>query len=518
MSSSADPFLRQRTDRLWRTGAAWRTFLRRWGISLASLASGLVTLLIFRRGVPHVGWIIGYVVGLWLLFAVLSQARDALLAGGRHLVVAAGDYTIQTLYHGLLLFVLPGYFASTTFDGITVVFFAVLAAAALLTTVDPWYRAVVHPRPWLGLAFFGFSLFAGLNVALPLVGVPPAAAVVLSAALGALGLTPTFFQRAGRWGPAAARAGAVALLAVGAAWIARPAVPPAPVSLVHPTLARAVADLEPVEPVARISLTELRAWGGLTAFTPVAAPAALHQAIEHRWRHEGRVVSTVRLAHAGAGRPAGRLPHLLPKGRLPARRPGSLDGGRGDRLRPADRPPPLPGGRVTVLFDTHAHLHDPAFDADRAAVIARARAAGVAGFLTIGTDEAHLGGGGRPRRGGARRLRRRRHPPARRRARRIRRPSSGSPRSRARRGSSRSARSGSTTTVTSRPGPSSGPRSSPSSGWRGPSGSPSCSIAGRRTRISSTSARPRGSPPSAGSSTASRATSRWRAAASTSGS
>jgi TatD DNase family protein len=39
-----------------------------------------------------------------------------------------------------------------------------------------------------------------------------------------------------------------------------------------------------------------------------------------------------------------------------------------------------------VLVDTHAHLHDPAFDADRPAVLARARAAGVAGFLTIGTD------------------------------------------------------------------------------------------------------------------------------------
>jgi TatD DNase family protein len=43
---------------------------------------------------------------------------------------------------------------------------------------------------------------------------------------------------------------------------------------------------------------------------------------------------------------------------------------------------------VTVLVDTHAHLHDPAFDEDRLAVIARARAAGVAGFLTIGTDVA----------------------------------------------------------------------------------------------------------------------------------
>jgi TatD DNase family protein len=41
---------------------------------------------------------------------------------------------------------------------------------------------------------------------------------------------------------------------------------------------------------------------------------------------------------------------------------------------------------VTVLVDTHAHLHDAAFDADRPAVIGRARAVGVAGFLTIGTD------------------------------------------------------------------------------------------------------------------------------------
>jgi hypothetical protein len=288
------------------SGLAMRAFIRRWGISLASLASGFATLVVFRRGVPHVGWIVGYVVVLWLLFAVLSQTRAALLARGRHLVVVAGDYTIQTLYHGLLLFVLPGYFASTTLDGITVAFFAILSAAALLTTVDPWYRAVVRPRPRLGLAFFGFSLFAGLNVALPLVGVPPGAAVVGSAALAALGLTPTYFPRAGRWRAAAARAAAVAALAVALAWALRPAIPPAPLSLVHATLARSVHDLEPVEPVGRVSVEELRAWGGLIAFTPVAAPAALRQPIEHRWRHEGRVVSTVRLpTPVRGGRPGG---------------------------------------------------------------------------------------------------------------------------------------------------------------------------------------------------------------------
>ena len=46
-------------------------WLRRWGISFASLAGGILTLFVFRRGLPHVAWIIGYLLLLWLLFALL---------------------------------------------------------------------------------------------------------------------------------------------------------------------------------------------------------------------------------------------------------------------------------------------------------------------------------------------------------------------------------------------------------------------------------------------------------------
>jgi TatD DNase family protein len=38
------------------------------------------------------------------------------------------------------------------------------------------------------------------------------------------------------------------------------------------------------------------------------------------------------------------------------------------------------------MFDTHAHIHDPAFDTDRDDMLARARAAGVDRIMTIGTD------------------------------------------------------------------------------------------------------------------------------------
>jgi TatD DNase family protein len=41
---------------------------------------------------------------------------------------------------------------------------------------------------------------------------------------------------------------------------------------------------------------------------------------------------------------------------------------------------------IPDLFDTHAHLHFTDFDADREAMLARARAAGVRRMLTIGTE------------------------------------------------------------------------------------------------------------------------------------
>lgn len=38
------------------------------------------------------------------------------------------------------------------------------------------------------------------------------------------------------------------------------------------------------------------------------------------------------------------------------------------------------------MIDTHAHVHDPVFDPDREAVLARATAAGISRIITVGTD------------------------------------------------------------------------------------------------------------------------------------
>jgi hypothetical protein len=104
---------------------------------------------VFRRGLPHVGWVVGYTLLLWLLVAILAEARAPLETRDHHRMIGAAEYTIQTLYHNLFLFVLPAYFASSTLASVNGLFVAGLALGALITAVDPWYGALV--RPWRGV-------------------------------------------------------------------------------------------------------------------------------------------------------------------------------------------------------------------------------------------------------------------------------------------------------------------------------------------------------------------------------
>jgi hypothetical protein len=262
----------------------------------------LFTLFVFRRELPHAPWIIGYLLLLSLMVAASVQVREGFQAtrAGR-LVLTAADYAIQSLYHAVLLFLLPAYWASTTLDSRNVAFLLLLIALVLLATFDPWYRAAVDRLPALVDVFFFVAMFAALNVALPLVGVPPMRALLLSAWIGTVALAPAL-RRARRWpwrralGATAVGGVAVALLAFALA----PWIPPAPLFVARATLARTVVDAEPVERLGRtLAPPDLR---GLVAFTAVYAPAGLRQPIAHVWRRDGRVVSVVPLSPIHGGR------------------------------------------------------------------------------------------------------------------------------------------------------------------------------------------------------------------------
>ena len=132
---------------------------RRWGISLASLVTGVATLVTFRRGVEYFPLFIGYLLLLWLAGVLFAKTRHGLAARAPRALSVAIDYTVQTLLHGLLLFLVPIYYASTTLTSGNVWLLLVLVAAATLTTIDPWYRAVLARAHWTGWrrAFSGWG-------------------------------------------------------------------------------------------------------------------------------------------------------------------------------------------------------------------------------------------------------------------------------------------------------------------------------------------------------------------------
>ena len=285
----------------------WVGWVWRWGISLWSLALGLLTLFVFRRGLPHVGWIVGYLLLLWCIFAVFAELSGVLERRGRRLVVDAGEYVILSLCHNLLLFVLPAYYASATLTSVNAVFMALVVAAALVTAIDPAYRRLIHPRAWRRHLLFGFSVFAALNVALPLVGVRPILALEGSAAMAVLALTPALRQGGTvPWKKAHMRAAVLACLAMALVWYGRALVPPAPLFLAHTVAARAVTDLTPVDVIHdSVPAATVGEWGTLAAYTSVYAPGGLRQAIQHVWSRNGVVIARSPLSPVSGGRAAG---------------------------------------------------------------------------------------------------------------------------------------------------------------------------------------------------------------------
>ena len=283
-------------------------FVRRWGISIASFVGGLLTLFVFRRGLPHVGLIVGYLLLLWLLVAILVQARDTLAASERRthrFVLTATEYAVQSLYHGVLLFLLPAYWAATTLTSANVLFFLALVVLALLATFDPWYQAVVHPRPWAGYVFFLVSLFGALNLALPLIGVPPVWALGIAAWVAVVALTPAVCRaRAWAWTRGLVVTALVGMLAASAALAGRAVIPPAPLFVAESRFGWNLppADsLEPRSPIPRDALLQ----NGLIAYTAIYAPAGLRQPVDHIWRLDGQIINVIRLTPVEGGRREG---------------------------------------------------------------------------------------------------------------------------------------------------------------------------------------------------------------------
>ncbi|HEY3517355.1 MAG TPA: DUF5924 family protein [Gammaproteobacteria bacterium] len=259
-----------------------------WVLPTASFAAGWVGFALVRRGenLARIVALLALCGWFWLLLEPWVRRR---LERRRR---RAGNFVVnfisQSLQQELLFFSLPLLIGATRLDAGQVAFTGLVAAAALITTVDPLYERLVATRAARRMTFHAFCSWIAALVVLPMVLlVPVERALPISLfAVGAwLLLTlPLSLYSLPRWRSRVAWL--VGMLVVPFLfWGMRGQIPAAGLAVTDARVTQTIDGLVPGEPIARIRLEDLAQ--GIIAFAAIRAPAGLSQQVVFEWRHNG---------------------------------------------------------------------------------------------------------------------------------------------------------------------------------------------------------------------------------------
>ena len=232
-----------------------------------------------------------YLLAIWVLSLFLVNVvhrREGPWWGRARFLV---NYVNKNLYQQLLFFILPIYAGSTTWSSRNVVFLAVLAVSAVLSTLDIVYDRVLSARRVLAAWFFAFNAFAVVNVALPVTfGISVHQSARAGAVAAAAGFV-TLAWRLWRLGRPTAWAGvaAGALLVFLAAEYLRPLVPPAPLRLTSTEFGSGL-DRDRMQVTGPLSRLPAEGAERLYAVTALRAPLGLRDRVELRWYRDSALV------------------------------------------------------------------------------------------------------------------------------------------------------------------------------------------------------------------------------------
>lgn len=257
-----------------------------------SLATGIAGALIMKRSPERaflvviaaaLAWILLVGLHLWerTLQARTPSARDK---GARFALLLTSQLAVQQA----LLFPLPFYLRAVTWHPGHVLFLGAYAVALVSALWDPLFAAVVK-RASTSFLLFSFSIFAGLAVVLPMLGLANRTALIVAGAATTVGVPALLWVRAtSAW----LKVGAVsaAAVAAGFALLVAPLVPPAPLELVRAAIGTGVVDRELVG-----ADETLAAPLDLVCHTAIKAPLGLKDALLHVWEKDGAELDRVAL-------------------------------------------------------------------------------------------------------------------------------------------------------------------------------------------------------------------------------
>lgn len=265
----------------------------------ASLAGGVATALLWRRGIDHVRGVLVLASALGGV-ALLHVGRlgrgapaDRSEPGWRRRVDEAAVWGAVNLAQSGLWLALPFYAMATTWSSGNALFTVVLLGLAIVSCFDRTMREHVLARDGLAISFVAISTLAVAQLVLPVVlGLAPRHAALLAGAAAALagGSFVAFEGASGGWsrrfapgvlgrGPRRAALARLALLAVLGAIGTRlllPWIPPAPLRLASATFALGRDGLDPRDPVVSLPAGP----GSAFVFVAIEAPRGLRESVQ----------------------------------------------------------------------------------------------------------------------------------------------------------------------------------------------------------------------------------------------
>jgi hypothetical protein len=259
-----------------------------WLLPVVSFAAGWVGFLLVRRGeeLARVVALLALCGWFWLLLEPWVRRRlERRRRRAGNLVV---NFVSQSLQQELLFFSLPLLIGAAQWDAGQVAFTGLVAAAALLTTIDPLYERLVATKAARRMTFHAFCSWIAALVVLPMVLLVPVERA-LPISLGAVGawllLTlPLSLYSLPRWRNRMAWVAGMIVVPF-LFWQVRGQIPAAGLAVTDARVTQTIDGLTPGSPVRRLRQQDLAQ--GVIAFAAIRAPAGLSQQVVFEWRHNG---------------------------------------------------------------------------------------------------------------------------------------------------------------------------------------------------------------------------------------
>jgi hypothetical protein len=144
-----------------------------WLVPAVSFAAGWVGFLLVRRGEELARLVALLALCGWFWLLIEPWVRRRLERRRRRVGNFVVNFVSQSLQQELLFFSLPFLIGATQLDAGQLAFTGLVAAAALLSTVDPLYERLVATRAARRMTFHAFCSWIAALVVLPMVLLVP---------------------------------------------------------------------------------------------------------------------------------------------------------------------------------------------------------------------------------------------------------------------------------------------------------------------------------------------------------